>query len=280
MISSAPNAHLADPNHGGRYAAPYDMYAEMDEAMAPRVTSSRQKDMQKNRMSRFQDRGMGGLHANYMKQGGAGAGLQQQAYPQDVMMFGYGARRDRSNSINSLLHGYNELPLDFQMYDGQDYDINDVDEAGGGRSRSNTLLSVGSIYDDKSRSGANPSRRGSGGTRNRTTSEEWGNLAQATTTGVSPDMFKDSETTHPQFVQSGAGMAAGSVVLPHAGAVATGPGLDGGRKRRVSIDLTNYFGGGWGGGADDGDAEAGSAQAFETKRTRNNSISEILSSII
>ena len=58
------------------------------------------------------------------------------------------------------------------------------------------------------------------------------------------------------------------------------------RKRRVSIDLSNYFSGGGPAGGSAGDdagteavAKAGS-ESFETKRARNNSISEILSSII
>lgn len=291
MVSSVANSHLTDPTHGGRgYATPYDMYADVDEAMAPRVTSSRQKDMQKNRLNRFPDRSMnmGGPNSNkYMKQGAGPAPLQQQQYPPDMMMIGFGARRDRSNSINSLLHGYNELPLDFQMYDGQDYDINnDDDEAGGGRSRSNTLLSVSSIYDgDKAKSSSNQQRRSSG-TRNRTTSEEWGNLAQATAGGqfnLGSDMFKDSEAAAAHPLLPGTGIAGGSAGLPPTSTgVVAGAGSDGPRKRRVSIDLTNYFGGGatWSGGADDGDAEPGSSEAFETKRARNNSISEILSSII
>lgn len=282
MAASVANAHMTDPAHNGRYATPYEMYGDVDEAMAPRLTSSRQKDMQKNRMNRYQDRAMtmGANATKYMKNAAAAANISQTSY-QDSMMIGYGPRRDRSNSVNSLLQGYNELPLDFQMYDGQEYDglnNNDDDEAGGGRSRSNTLLSVGSIYDDKRGGGA---QRRMSGTRNRTTSEEWGNLAQATASGqfnlVSQDMFKPEEgTAHPQFVQSGAGPSAanasGIPPMPQAA------GGDGGRKRRVSIDLTNYFSAGWTG---DGDNEGGgNNEAFETKRARNNSISEILSSII
>ena len=58
-------------------------------------------------------------------------------------------------------------------------------------------------------------------------------------------------------------------------------GGEGGRKRRVSIDLTNYFSGG-GGWTGEGDNEGGGGnnESFETKRARTNSISDILSSII
>lgn len=286
MASSVANAHMTDPAHGGRYATPYEMYGDVDEAMAPRLTSNRQKDMQKNRMSRYQDRSMpmGANASKYMKNAAAAANIAQNPYPPDMMMIGYGPRRDRSNSINSLLHGYTDLPLDFQMYDGQDYDLKDDDEeAGDGRSRSNTLLSVGSVYDDKKGGGGGgqqQQQRRPSGARNRTTSEEWGSLAQATASTLVSDMFKDQEgTTHPQFMQP--------VVAPSGGSSSGMPpmppqaGGEGGRKRRVSIDLTNYFSGG-GGWTGEGDNEGGGGnnESFETKRARTNSISDILSSII
>jgi hypothetical protein len=312
--------NLADPAQAARYTTSYDLYGDVEESLAPRLTSNRQKDMQKNRISRYQERTLNGVPvgpnaAKYMKNAANAANMSQSGYPPDMMMMGFGPRRDRSNSINSLLHGYNELPLDFQMYDGGDYDINDA-EGEDSRSRSNTLLSMtGSMYsgDDKNKTGAGAeagagtgaggrvrTASSGGGGRNRTTSEEWGNLAQASAAGqfhlVSHDMFKDpAEQGGGGGGGSGGGGGGGFQApgAPGAGVAfapsvsngsVVGPGGSGDRKRRVSIDLTNYFSGGWtaapAGDVDGGDGGPGGGEAFESKRARNNSISEILSSII
>ena len=317
---------------GGRFASQYDMYGETDEALAPRVTSSRQKDMHKNRMNKFQERNIGpnghGAGGRYVNKAQANA-AQEHQFPDYYTMMGTG-RRDRSNSVNSLLHGYNELPLDFLpgnvMNDGtDDYGLRvneDDDGEGGGRSRSNTLLSVGSGWglDDKpgrkdSIGGVslrNPAGRPGGG-RKRVGSEEWGNLSNPNAGGgqytlVTQDMFRDMATDgNAGPVMNGVSIPLGGIGAGITGAtdgVASqragaqqrqgGGGADGPpsdmqlppRKRRVSIDLSNYFSGGGSaggtGGAEDGVAGEGGAggETFETKRARNNSISEILSSII
>ncbi len=311
--------------HGGRFTSQYDMYGETDETLAPRVTSNRQKDMHKNRINKYHERNVGQAPGGrYVNKAQANA-AQERQFPDYYQMMGSG-RRDRSNSVNSLLHGYNELPLDFlpgQMADGTDeYGLrmnDEEDEGGGGRSRSNTLLSIGSIYglDDK------PGRKDSiggvslrnqtgrvGERRSRVGSEEWGNLshpsAGAQYTLVTQDMFRDMATDSGAgpvmngvsiplggIAADSSGLATGGVPPPHGGDDVGGGGAPTSdtqlppRKRRVSIDLSNYFSGGSSVGgmaaAEDGGGEAVSradGESFETKRARNNSISEILSSII
>ena len=132
-------------------------------------------------MNKFQERNMGPngyTGGRYVNKAHANA-AQERQFPDYYQMMGSG-RRDRSNSVNSLLHGYNELPLDFlpgQVADGPDeYGLrtNEEDEEyGTGRSRSNTLLSIASLYSLDDRPGRkdsiggvslrNPAGRAGGG---------------------------------------------------------------------------------------------------------------------